>query len=108
MGTGYAVGGVCIGDADTAARAYCSSISGVSSGGVASCQAPLWVADHSLQYSLVVDDVTGQSVRTVDLKILDCEPFDMHSYGPVVAAFFLALVSIVCLRMVYVRVFRGE
>jgi hypothetical protein len=104
---GLAVGVICYRDPDDAAAAACSAVSGVTSAGVASCEAPS-VTGGVLSYTLNVDSAAGRVSRAVSVSLPQCEPFDMTSYGPVLAAFFLAGVVIVSARMVYTKVFNRE
>jgi len=104
---GVAVGVVCYRSADEAAVAACSSVAGVTSAGVASCEAPT-VAGGVLSYTLNIDGAAGRVSRPVSVSLPGCEPVDAVSYGPAIGAFITACVLIVVTRTLYAKVFNRE
>ena len=105
---GVGVGAVCYRDFGDAAAQACASVSGTTSSGVASCEAPSVSAEGVFTYTLNVDGAAGRVSRAVSVQLPGCEPVDVVSYGPVVAAFLLAGVTIISARMVYAKVFNRE
>lgn len=89
-----------------AAAAACSSISGVTAAGVVSCSAPS-ITGNTLSYVLKTEGASS-STRTVTLELQPCEPMDFQWWAPVLAAWFLAMVTVLCARMVYTKVFNRE
>ncbi len=108
MSDGVGVGLVCYRDFDEAAPQACSAVAGVTSSGVASCEAPSVSAEGVFSYTLNVDGADGRVSRAVSVQLPGCEPVDVVSYSPVVAAFLLACVTVICARMVYTKVFNRE
>lgn len=99
--SGYAIDGQCIRDPVQAAAAYCSAVSGVTAAGVASCtSASLDPATGVLTWALAVDDAASQATRTLTMSPPQCVPFDMEEYSPVVAAWVLLLVVVLCARLI--------
>ena len=103
---GLAFGSACYRDAAELAASACSSISGVSSAGVVSCASPS-VSGSTLTYTLQIEGASSAS-RSVSVALQPCEPYDLQWWSPVLSAFFLALVVILCTRMVYTKVFNRE
>lgn len=104
---GVAVGIVCYRSPDAAAAAACSSVAGVTSAGVASCEAPT-VVGGVLSYTLNVDSAAGRVSRAVSVPLPGCEPVDAVSYGPALSAFLVACVLVVTGRSLYVKTFNRE
>ncbi len=104
---GVSVGVFCYRSPDDAASAACSAVSGVTSAGVTSCEGAS-VVGGVLTYMLNVDGAGGRVSRPVSVSLPGCEPFDMVSAGPILAAFLVAAVTIVSARMVYTKVFNRE
>jgi len=101
---GIAVGLSCFRSADEASAAACASISGVTNAGVVSCSEPsVWIEGDSAQFSyrLTTTNVTSGSSTWVfvDSTLQLCEPKDLTYFGPVIAAFTLALAVILCARL---------
>jgi hypothetical protein len=105
---GVGVGMVCFRDFSEAAVQACGAVSGTTSSGVASCEAPSVSAGGVFTYTLNVDGASGRVSRPVSVQLPSCEPVDVVSYGPVIGAFLLAGVTIVCARLAYVKVFNRE
>jgi len=103
---GLGFGAVCYRDTQELAAAACSSISGVSSAGVVSCSAPS-VSGNVLTYTLNIDGASSTS-RQITAQLQACEPYDIEWWSPVLAAFFVALVTILSVRMLYAKVFNRE
>ena len=103
---GFAVGGHCYRSALEASGAYCASVGGVTSAGVVSCQSPV-IVGSVLTYTLQ-SDAAKRTTRPVSVTLPKCEPFDLQQTAPVVSAWFVALVVILCARSVYTKVFNRE
>ncbi len=108
MADGVGVGVVCYRDFDDAAAQACAAVSGSTASGVASCEAPSVSAGGVFTYTLNIDAASGRVSRPVSVQLPGCEPVDVISYGPVIAAFLLAGVTIICARMTYTKVFNRE
>lgn len=104
---GHAVGTACFRAAEDVVSAACSSISGMSAAGAVSCKAPSLLGDV-VSYTLVVESGTGRTERAATLDLQQCVPFDITEYGPAIAAWFLACVTVLCARMLWSRTFKGE
>ena len=101
---GFAVGSQCIRDQAEAAASACSAISGVTSAGVVSCSAPALAGGGLLSYTLNTDGATSSS-RAVSVQLQPCEPQDWEFYEPIVGLWFVAMVTVLCARMLYQRTF---
>jgi len=77
------------------------------SAGVVSCSSPA-VTGNVLSYSLLTETPSGTTTRAVTVDLQPCDPYDIEFWSPVLAAFFLALVSILCMRMVVTRTFNRD
>lgn len=104
---GLAVGLACYRVAGEAASAACASISGPTSGGVVSCESAS-VVGGVFSYTLNVDSGAGRTSRAVSVALPECVPVDLVEWGPVIAAWFLALVVLHAARSVYTRTFGRE
>jgi len=104
---GLAFGAVCYRDPAELAADACASISGVTSAGVVSCSAPS-VTGSTLSYTLKTEGTSATSTRVVTVDLQPCDPQDFEYWQPILAAFFVALVTILCARMVYTKVFNRE
>lgn len=104
---GFAVGAVCYRETGEAVAAACSAVAGVTSGGVVSCEAPSFSAPV-VSYTLVAESASGRVTRAASMELQPCDPVDLVEFGPVIAAWFLALVTILAARSVYTKVFGRE
>ena len=104
---GYAVGLQCFRDQAEAAAVACSSVAGVASGGAVSCSAPSF-AYGVVSYTLVTEGSSARTERAASMQLQPCDPVDLTEWGPVIAAWFLALVVVLCVRSLYTRIFKGE
>lgn len=104
-GLGFA--SVCYRSSTELAAAACSSISGVTSAGVASCSSPA-VTGTVLSYTLRIEGSAGTTTRPVTVDLQPCEPHDFAYWSPVLGAWFLALVTVLAARQVYTKVFNRE
>lgn len=104
---GLGFGAVCYRDSAELAASACSSISGVTGAGVASCSNPA-VTGTVLTYTLRVDSASGTSTRAVTVDLQPCEPQDIQTWAPALAAWLSALVAILCARMVVTRMFNRD
>ena len=104
---GLAFGASCYRSSTELAAAACSSISGTTADGVVSCSAPA-VTGNVLTFTLTTHIAAGDSTRAVTVDLQPCEPYDWDFWSPVVGAWFAALVSIVCLKMVWGRMFNRD
>lgn len=108
---GYAHLGVCYRQAPEALAAVCSAINGTpSGGGVLTCSAPAWDpnAANWVSYNLALESPGDYISKTGYLYLAPCEPLDFEYWAPVIGVWFLALVTIICARLVYTRVFHRE
>lgn len=96
---GVAVGAACYSGAAEAAAAYCASVGGSVAGGVASCSGAS-ITGRSVSWTLHVDGPSGRTSRQVVSELQECEPYDWSFWSPVLAAWFLAMVLVVCVRMI--------
>jgi len=103
---GLSFGATCYREPAELAAAACSSISGVTAAGVVSCSSPA-VTGNVLSYTLHTEGAST-STRAVTVDLQPCEPYDLQWWSPVLAAFFLALVTIASARMVYTKVFNRD
>ena len=104
---GYAVGLQCFRDSAEAAAVACSSVAGVTSAGAVSCSAPSFSAG-SVGFTLVTEGASSRIERAASMQLQPCDPVDLTEWGPVVAAWFVAGVAVLCLRSIYTRIFKGE
>lgn len=103
---GFAVGAHCIRDPAEAIAAACAAVSGVTTGGVVSCEAPSLSA-RTLSFTLVTEGAS-RTTRAASTELQACTPVDLQEFGPVIGAWFLALVVILCARSIYTRMFNRE
>ena len=103
---GYAVGAQCIRNSAEATASACAAVSGVTSGGVVSCEAPS-LTGRTVSYTLVTDGTT-RTTRPATLQLQECVPVDLEEFGPVIGAWVVALVVILCARSIYTKVFNRE
>ena len=103
---GLSFGATCYRDAAVLAAAACSSIAGVTAAGVVSCSSPA-VTGNVLSYTLRTEGAST-TTRAVTVDLQPCEPYDYTFWAPVLAAFFVALVTIAASRMVYTKVFNRD
>ncbi len=107
MSDGQAFGATCYRQPAELAAAACSSISGTTSEGVVSCSAPA-VTGNVLSYTLSIHASSGTVTRAVTVDLQPCEPYDAEFWQPVLAAWFSAMVGVLCLRLVFVKVFNRD
>lgn len=104
---GLGVGATCYRSAVEAGAAACSSISGVTGAGVASCVDPS-VSAGVMSYTLAIEGVSGRTTTAATMQLQPCDPVDVVEFGPVIAAWFLALVLVLAARSIYTKVFNRE
>ena len=104
---GLGFGSVCYRSSAELAAAACSSISGVTSAGVASCSSPA-VTGTVLSYTLHIESSSGTTTRPVTVDLQPCDPQDFEYWAPVLGVWFVALVTILAVRQVYTKVFNRE
>lgn len=103
---GFAVGGQCIGEVAQAASLACASFGGPTSAGVVTCQ-DASIDAQTLTFQRCTSTGTTTECRPDSFDLPACEAYDWSYWSPVLGAFFLALVSIVCTRMLFLS-FRKE
>lgn len=105
---GYAVGGQCFRQPADAAQAYCASVSGMTAAGFMRCTFAEW-QDTSVFYSYTTVGADGaEHAYSANAYLSPCTPMDLEEWSPVIGAWFLALVVILCARSIYRQVFNRE
>ena len=95
---GFAVGSSCLRAPEAAAQAYCAQMQGVTSSGVVSCENPAHVAGQTFAADLVFESAASAVIRSVEVELPECEPFDMAGAGPLLWMALAAAVGILALR----------
>lgn len=104
-GPGLSIGGVCYRtQADLLTAAAENRISGADVVAVSDIQ----LLASELRYVATVMGATGSFRKGVRAPRILCEPRDFAHYAPLVTAWMFALVSVLCVRLVYTQVFRKE
>lgn len=95
---GYAVGASCFRDPVEAASAFCASRQGVMSEGVVSCSGAA-VEGGFINWTLDLETPGYSTSRMTSTPVVECEPYDFEFFAPVLAAWFVALVAVLCVRL---------
>lgn len=99
----------CYRDRTELASAACGSLTGSSNGQyVLQCSAPSVTGS-----TLTVNTVTCNAglcgkTQALSFALQSCEPYDFEWWSPVLGAFFLALVSVLCVRIIVAKVFNRD
>ena len=105
---GYAVGTQCFRHPEEAAQAYCASVSGMTSAGYMRCYSAEWQETNVwFNYTTIAPD-GSESAQGATAYLAPCTPMDLEEWSPAIAAWFLALVVILCARSIYTKVFNRE
>ncbi len=105
---GYAVGGQCFRNPVEATQAYCSSFGGVTAAGQMRCTVADWDGGGiSYTYEVVAPDGNYLGFSSY-AELTACTPMDLEEWSPVIGAWLLALVVILCARSIYRQVFNRE
>ena len=108
-GDGLTWQGQCYRDRTELAQLACGSISGTTNGAaVLDCKDPS-VTGTQLHWTATWTQAgTAGPATPMTTNLQACEPYDFEWWSPVLAAFFLALVSVLCVRMIIAKVFNRD
>lgn len=110
MDEGFAVGAECFRDFGQAQRAVCTAaFQPLSDGGIASCDAAEdWGGGQVGLHMKFWRPSTGATYETTHVQLARCEPQDVVTYAPHIAAWFAALVLVLCTRSLWAWVLKRE
>jgi len=108
---GTALGAACYSTQAEAAGVACASVLGVSGAGAVSCAGVTSSPSTSVGGGVTLDyllrvDAGGSFVdHAAQMLLQGCETYDLSYWQPYIGAWVAALVSILCARIVYRRIF---